>query len=90
MVLHHHLLNFSLHDKIHFSLNLSLKMTRLILFTIFSLINFCNTEHCGIVKQVDSEGTFDWPWTVSLFYETSSEALCEGTLISSKHILTGM
>ena len=43
----------------------------------------CRAENCGILKHDD------WPWSVSIFYGTKSTVLCQGSLLSSKHILTG-
>lgn len=56
----------------------------IILVLIGAFLGLCRAENCGILKHDD------WPWSVSIFYETKNTLLCQGSLLSSKHVLTGM
>ncbi|KAG5671823.1 hypothetical protein PVAND_001998 [Polypedilum vanderplanki] len=53
-----------------------------LLISFFIHIIVVSSENCGIKNSPE------WPWSVSLFYDTSNLVLCQGTIISDRHVLT--
>ncbi|KAL7020888.1 hypothetical protein ACKWTF_011666 [Chironomus riparius] len=58
-------------------------MKSLIIFAAF-LIFSVESEICGNLNQSENQ----WPWTVSIFSNSSNMVLCQASIISNKHILT--
>lgn len=67
----------------------------LLIVSAFAVI--VESQECGVVKytselifggQTSKKGA--WPWLVALHDMTTEEFFCGSTLVSDKHILTGM
>lgn len=69
----------------------------ILLTIIISCASTINAQECGNVKYSDGliyGGNYtkrdQWPWLCSLHDVESDEFFCGSTLISSRHVVTGM
>jgi hypothetical protein len=54
-------------------------------FVLLSVIAYGEASKCGIFSAKTS-----FPWTVKIRESVSDEVVCMGTIISSRHIVTGL
>lgn len=76
-----------------------LKLLYIFMFCIIGMVNLseASKEDCGTRKVFvpyifggSSIQKAEWPWLVAFFHRIESKFFCSGSLVSKKHILSGL